>query len=163
MRMEILEQFRKEGKLSPNFRDRVTYISNQLPPVRAYIHESCSFEAFSSPCNRSIDIEAKEHLILSLGKNLELVEDADYMLAAIWGNENSKMIDVFKYTDVKDWPGNPDVSAFVMQNGVYIPRKEITCGDTLIVLGIEEKYRRTTKSLKEYMKNPPGIEGLIPY
>lgn len=165
MMMERMEGFRKTCEFTPNFRGRVTYISDQLPPTRAYFHSSMT-EAYSNPNpdNKSIDALAKEHLILSLGMNLDLVDGADYILAAIWGDNSSKMIDIFKYSDINNWPGNPDMGAFVLRDGVYVPEKrEVTCGDTLIVLGQEEKYRRTTKDLTDYMEHPPEIEGLVLY
>ena len=88
----------------------------------------------------------------------------DYLLGAIWGKKDEKIIDLFGFSDISEWPGNPDVTSFVIKNGGYDTREDddsfvesYTCGDTLIMLGEEEKYRRTTKSLDEYMRNPPEI------
>ncbi len=156
--LEKLEFLIRERNDSPNFRKRWTYVSDKLPPVRAYIHEGGLVDAFTSSQEET---EVKTYLIDSLFKNSELLKNGIYLLAAIWGENGAKMIDLFKYSDIKSWPGNPTVGAFVIKNGLYIPEKrDITCGDTLVVLGSEERCRRKTRSLNEYIEESPKIEGL---
>jgi len=131
--------------------------------VRAYLH-NFGLGVFGDLKDLKWPIEAAEtHLMNTLGK---LIAKGDtkkysYMLAFLWGNAGAKMIDWFGYSGIEEWPGNPEVSAWVTREGIMVPRKnlEIACGDGLIVLGEEERYRRRTRSLKEYLERSP--KGLI--
>ncbi len=156
-KLELFEFFkRKKADVAPNFLGRLTYCSEQLPPLRAYFHNGGLVEAFGE--KETIE-KAKEQLLDSLVKNIPLIGDGIYLIAAVWGENGNKMIDLFKYSHFNGWPGNPTISAFVIKNGVYIPeRKDITCGDTLIVLGLEEKIRRRTVGVSHYINSPPPIE-----
>lgn len=159
MPFERRELFRKEcGTLE--FLGRVSIELGMFPPVRAYFHKT-GFDVFRH-CGYSncVNINAETYLRYALDQNLERFQGVDYILAAMWGNKEDKMIDVFTFSDIKEWPGNPDVGAFVLKNDVYVPNQSITCGDTLIVLGLEEAYRRETKSLVDYIHHPPIIKGL---
>jgi hypothetical protein len=158
----ILELLKKAGEASPNFRARLTYDHGPLPPIRAYLHNAGIDEAFDCPKRKTVEAKVEEHLIKTLIMNRGIINGADYLLAAIWGDKGAKMIDLFRYSGLGGWPGNPDFAGFVFRNGVYMPEKrELTCGDTLIVLGQEERYRRTTKDLKEYVEHSPSIDGLV--
>lgn len=81
------------------------------------------------------------------------------MLGYAWGDRktNQKVIDLFGFNDINDWPGNPDVSAYVVRNGVLIRDELICCGDALILLGREEEHRRKKESLEDYMSTMPLI------
>ena len=166
MIFERSEHLKPTGKLDPQFRYRFTYATDQLPPIRAYFHNAGLGNAFGKlPSHQSetVDHKAKKYLVTILHTEAyRLIEHANFLLAALWGDGDDKMIDLFKFTDIQAWPGNPDAGAYVLRNGVYVPeRREITCGDTLMVFGAEERHRRTTKTLKEYIENPPEIPGLI--
>jgi len=94
------------------------------------------------------------------------IEQFDYLLAVMWGDKRTKVIDFFGYSDVQDWPGNPDVSSWVLRDGVFMHKKNLTrgdttCGDSLIMLGEEERYRRTRANLSDYMSNFIGGLGLF--
>ena len=144
----------------PNFTYRISSISEELPPLRAYYHNSGFIAAFTDKV-KEIHIATKNHLIDTLKENKGLIESGDYLLAMLWGDDGDKMIDIFKYSGVKNnWKANPGVESLVMKNGIYSPDKEITCGDGMIVLGQEEEYRRTTWNLKDYMEHSPEIRGL---
>ena len=165
-RIETLKSERlspAEKNESPNFVSRVSYykIPSEIAPVRGYLHVTgySNFVDLSGSHDASHNL--KEHLVETLCLNSDLSLGADFFLAAVWGSKKDKMIDLFKYTDTTKWPKNPDVSTFVFKNGVYQPdRKVITCGDTLIMLGAEEQFRRTTKSLDKYIEGCPKIPGL---
>ena len=150
MTIENFEEFKRKNKnISPNFLGSLKYISDELPPLRAYFHNSGLVEAFGA---EKTVINAKKHLLESLIANSSLSADASYLIAAVWGEEGNKMIDLFKYSKLNGWPGNPTVSSFVIKNGVYAPeRRDITCGDTLIMLGLEEQLRRRTVNVIQYM------------
>lgn len=131
--------------------------SIEVPRIRSYVHEAGISEAYGS---KDPVLEARNHLLEILERNREKLRVFNYVLAAIWGDNGTKFIDFFGYNGINRWPGNPDVSAFVSRNGIYVPQTQTTCGDTLIVLGEEEKHRRTRSSLDDYMNNPPYIPNL---
>jgi hypothetical protein len=80
------------------------------------------------------------------------------------------MIDMAGLRDMEPWPGNPDVRTWVFENGFYVPRTHInshddisdTCGDTLIMYGREEEFRRTVSGLEEYINKYPDLGDLEP-
>ena len=92
----------------------------------------------------------------------------DYFLAVAWGNEESgqKVLDLFGFSGIRDWQtSNPDVTAWIFADGIYVspqPPNALTCGDALIMLGEEEKYRRTTPDLETYLLGSPHLGPLEP-
>lgn len=131
------------------------------PPVRAYLHTAGFDKVY-----RTIE-NALDYFVKVLDKNSKENDRYSLILAAIWGQaaeDKIRYIDFFGFSDInkEKWPGNPDISAWVMQEGVCVPKKEITCGDTLIVLGEEEKYRRKQKSLEKYISSWPNLGELEP-
>jgi hypothetical protein len=168
MNIQIGEHFRREGESAPNFRGRHTHVDEDLPPSRIYLHNSGLIGAFAADFSRtghSVETEAMNHFQEALASNLDSVRDCDYILAAIWGSaDGAKMIDVFGYSGVKaKWSENPTVRGFVLRNGLlYVPKcRELTCGDTTIVLGQEEEYRRTIPNMDHFLRFPPKIHGLV--
>ena len=148
------------------FLGRITHLSdhpNIRAPIRAYLHRSAKNNLEGTNYLK----EMKEHLMETLSKNHGTIENADFYLAAIWSIEKDKMIDLFKYTQTghpDNWPKNPDVNMFVFKNGVYQQNEKLTMrGDTLIMLGAEEHFRRNTKGLTEYIEGRPEIPGLTDY
>jgi hypothetical protein len=80
------------------------------------------------------------------------------VIAFAWARGNERVVDFFKMTYEKNWPSNPAGKAFVFKDGVYQPDFEFdTCGDGFIVLGEEEKFRRTTAKKHEYFTSPSPI------
>lgn len=166
MRFERLEHLRKEGEHTPDFRSRFTYVSEQLPPVRAYFHRAGFGEAYTNGVD-SVETVAKDHLIKTLSGNPHLFNRVDFMIAALWGRDGYKMIDLARWVGLEPgkWPGNPELlDIIVFKNEVYMPQiPERTCEDSIIVFGKEAEYRRTTKDLTDFMEHPPDIEGLVDY
>jgi hypothetical protein len=90
-----------------------------------------------------------------------------------WGDKKKRMIDGIGFRDFPDgttgdWPGNPGIYSWIVENGVLVsePRlglpgiNEVTCGDGLIVASEEEKHRRKrSDSFADYVLNHPEIEG----
>lgn len=149
------------------FKARINF-PDRLPPIRAYIHSAGVGNVFGS------EISAKEYFMEQLGSYLEgNFRGYDFAIAVIWASvgpstvnsrpqTNYRSIDIFGFSGLRDnWLGNPDISNFVMTNGIFKPLEKptdvTTCGDTLILLGKEEEYRRTTPNLEFYMNNPPNI------
>lgn len=87
----------------------------------------------------------------------------DYLIVTFWKNENSQMTDVFGFgKDYENWPGNPEVYAWVYQNGVYMPTPNITCTESLQMLGKETEHRRKCRNLEEYLETRPDLGDLQP-
>ncbi len=142
-----------QGSVPHFFRSRFTLKDSQ-PPTRAYVHQGGILDAFGH-ATLCVDEHAREHLLYMLGRISPAVKP-DYILATLWGNNYHKMIDFFCFSNVANWPGNPDVEAFVTENGIVVPKRAaLTCGDTLIMLGVEEKYRRGTDNFRSYISTPP--------
>jgi len=79
-----------------------------------------------------------------------------FVIGIVWGDESNgdKVMDLFGYRGLKEWSGNPDVDLWVIRNGIYVPDISTTCGESLVVLGKEEEFRKGTKDLDEYFKKP---------
>lgn len=125
----------------------------EIPLTKGYIHSAGLDEIFSH------QVIARNYLITQLS-NMFLshifpeginLSEADYIIGIAWGDIKKKepVVDFFSYSDIKDWPGNPTVYNWVLRRNSYSTSKDITCGDGLILLGMEEELRRKN-SRKEY-------------
>ncbi len=120
--------------------------------ARGYVHEF-GYDVWGN--KGKVVIEYLSNCLKNMPKGF--MED-DFILAALWGNNGKRMIDCIGLRGIKNnWSGNPEVNAWVYDNGVYIITRNITCGDGLIMLGEEEKFRRTTSSLEEYKYEFPDF------
>ncbi len=83
-------------------------------------------------------------------------KDASYIIAFIWSLQGEKMIDMWKFNDnhVDDRSG-PLGDVRVYREGVLCNDMGLASGNTLLVLGYEEKMRRQSKDLKSYLDGPP--------
>jgi len=130
--------------------------------VRAYLHGSGQ-EVWGSEGLSAI-YTAKEHLIDAFdSSHKSFIKSHDYVLAVLWGDDGSKVIDCFCNTgvpkDPKNGPGNPEWDLWFMRNGI-LTREGKSCGDSVIIMGREEEYRRFCPDLKTFLKQPPRIAGL---
>jgi len=130
-------------------------IPDNSPPVRAWVHEAGNeiYGVLETGLT-----EARHYLRHCLELHKENLAQFQYVLAAIWGEETDKVIDVFGFKDINDWPGNPDVQPWIIRNGLWRREDSATCGDGIILLGQEEEYRRVCGSLDDYMANPPQLK-----
>lgn len=143
------------------FAARLNFPENYLP-CRAYVHTAGFTEVYSGEIS-----QARDYLISIVNDPNSYYEDfrkSNFLLAAIWGSGKDKIVDLFGLSDLnpEKWSGNPDVSAWVFRDGVYKPDPQITCGDTLIMLGREEESRRTQPNLADYCNNYPNLGDLEP-
>ncbi|MDO9399829.1 MAG: hypothetical protein Q7T79_04070 [bacterium] len=90
-------------------------------------------------------------------KNIILLDkdyynNATYIIAFIWSLKGEKMIDIWKFNDnhVDDRSG-PLSDVKVYREGKFCNNLGLASGNTLIVLGCEEKLRRQSKNLKSYL------------
>lgn len=149
------------------------------PSGRIYIHKSGLYSAFGSQkfaieyarmaFTEYIDPRAK-------GERKVIRDTYQFLIGILWGNpEHNKMIDFIGITGLtsnpEDWPGNQDSENWIVRNGILVPDNEkkrysgispLTCGDGRIILGEEEKWRRTCNTFEEYVKTVPLILGEFP-
>lgn len=81
--------------------------------------------------------------------------DASYIITFLWSLKGEKMIDIWKFNDnhVDDRSG-PLGDVRVYREGKLCDKLGLASGNTLIVLGYEERLRRQSKDLKSYLSGP---------
>lgn len=81
--------------------------------------------------------------------------DASYIIGFIWSYNGKKMIDVWKFNEnhVDDRSG-PLGNIRVYKEEKICTNLGLASGNTLLVLGYEEKLRRQSKNLKSYLDGP---------
>ena len=81
--------------------------------------------------------------------------DSTYIIAFIWSLDGEKMIDIWKFNEnhVDDRSG-PLSDGRVYREGKLCTNMGLASGNTLLVLGHEEKLRRQSKDLKSYLSGP---------
>lgn len=101
----------------------------------------------------SADLEA--YIIDIIATDFEYYQDSSYIIGFIWSNEGQKMIDIWKFIDnyVDDRSG-PLGDARVYKEKEPCFGLSLASGNTLLVLGYEEKLRRQSKDLKSYLSGP---------
>jgi len=141
------------------FVERFKLIANKPGHIgRFYLHSAGLEEVFGNETN------ARDHLSEFIDNHPAVFSPYTYVLGTVRGDVQSgdKLVDVFGFM-LKNWSDNPDVYPWTVKNGVYIPEVNIChyCGDTLMLLGEEEKFRRTKKSLEEYIFHDPDLGELF--
>ena len=149
------EIFRREDENAPNFLGRTTYFTEEHPPVRAYFHGAGFRDTFGGK------LVARNRLVATLYQRAGLFSGGDFLLATVWGDNGVPTIDLYEFKANTEWKKNPNYTLFVLKDGIFVPDRRDTCGDMIIMAGAEERYRRTTENLDEYMAKGPGIEGLV--
>ncbi len=125
------------------------HMRNVIFPAKVFFHSAGFKELYGSIKYARIYSE------LSLMRSYKDLSGFDYVLSVLWGNVQTqeKIMDIFGFSDTEPWPGNPDVSSYILKNGVLRKENPMTCGDSLILLGQEESTRRSCKNLKEYLNS----------
>jgi len=126
---------------------------NLSPPIKLYIYELGFKEAFG-------DIETTQRYFRNLvHKHHHLLNNSMFAIAVMRGyrtlRKGIRVVELFGYEklpNVNMWPGNPEVYSWVIKNGRYDPQeRNIACSETMRVVGREDDFRATTKSLPEYL------------
>ena len=133
-----------QHSLSLNIQDR--------PLVRGYVHSSYADSTVSAvDCFRSSLTSLSRQGYIESPHN-----PASWFVGIFWQDQqhNGRTIDFFQFSNYSGWPGNPEVSSYVVRNGLCVPGASISCTEGLLLLGMEEQLRRGTKSLDEYCKTP---------
>lgn len=140
-------------------------LHNKNPPVKGYLHMTGLF-AFREQDGESLTTiydRAGRFLEEQLEQGREHYKDSSFLIAALWGDEGERVIDLFGYHDFQRWPGNPGVQNWVIRDGVYRREQDICCEDMIIILGQEATLRRETRSLDEYMRRDPPAHSKSPF
>ncbi len=105
--------------------------------------------------------EARLYLSSIIRKYEKEMRKFQFGLAAVWSDEanNKRSIDFFGFSDIVKWgKSNPEISVLVFKEETLALRAS-TCGDSAIMLGLEESCRRSTRNLAQYLRKPPVIDG----
>lgn len=99
--------------------------------------------------------QMKEFLENIFSENKKFFDKFDYCVGFIWNYNGDKMIDLWKFSfnHVDDYSG-PLSEVRVFRNGKKCQNLGMASGNTLLVLGYEEKLRRQSKNLKEFLAGP---------
>ncbi len=121
------------------------------PPSKLYVHDSLpeNLRGYSS----------FKHFVKTICSNFDELQLYQWIIGMLWSDNGEVVTDLFAYSGINSevWPGNPDVSNWVVRQGIYRKDEKIlTCGDTLMALGFEEAYRRTTKDFGAYTRSYPS-------
>ncbi len=100
--------------------------------------------------------EALENYVKSVVKKHKGAQDSHYFIVFLWSWNEQKMMDVwsFRENSVDDRSG-PLSEMDVFCNGEFCNDIGIASGNTLLVLGYEEKLRRQSESLQKYLGGQP--------
>ena len=102
------------------------------------------------------DLKSLEKYIFDIIEvDADYYSNASYIIGFIWSYNGEKMIDLWKFNanHVDDRSG-PLSNVRVYKNGKVCTDLGLASGNTLLVLGYEEKLRRQSKDLKSYLDGP---------
>jgi len=89
-------------------------------------------------------------------KDEKYFKDSDYLVAFMWRYKKDKMIDIWKFdSNYVDDRSGPLGEVRIYRNQSRCTNLGMASGNTLLVLGYEEKLRRQSKDLQEYLEGPP--------
>jgi hypothetical protein len=90
-----------------------------------------------------------------MDKNKKIYEKSSYIISFIWWFNWNKMVDMWNFdenfVDDKSWPL---WDVFVYKNWEKCNDMSSASWSTLLILWAEEKLRRQSKNLKEYLEGP---------
>ena len=130
----------------------------ERPPGRIYLHDTARETLENGPIKKPYKAFRRA---FQAGMPLlhEELGHSNFFLSILWGKKDELRMDFFAYTldDVFNWQSNVGVSPWVVERGVIWKRPdgEMTCGEGIILLGEEEKLRRRTHNLAEYLESGP--------
>jgi len=103
--------------------------------------------------------DMEKYLQEIMDKNDDFFGKAEYIVAFIWNYEGDKMIDMWKFDgNYVDDRSGPLSEAKIFRNQKECKDLGLASGNTLLVLGYEEKLRRQKINIKDYLKgDPPNL------
>ena len=110
---------------------------NNSKLLRGYFFRNRFGEAYglTNPPDETIDrVNAGLHLDSVFDRHKHLLDPRiEHFIGILWTNgkgTGGRMIDLFGFTQEKNWPGNPEVYNWVFRNGGYIPGSvAVTCSN----------------------------------
>ena len=79
-----------------------------------------------------------------------------YLIAYLWRDAEATMVDLWRFTENPiDGISGPLADIRVMRDGQLTQEFGAASGNTLLVLGLEEKHRRGCEDLGQYLENRP--------
>ena len=136
------------------FRDRIIVTGSGKPPGKFYFHTS-GRESFGWTDKQQVN-GAADYLREVFGRSRDTLspfyQNWGFMLGAIRGDEQtgSRVVDIFGFSKINVWPGNPDVHSVVVNEGAILRGSAISCSESLRVIGGELGIRAETSSLAGY-------------
>lgn len=156
---------------NPDFVARINgnnIVSPRVPLVRAYVHQA-GLDLWGGDSPKARVAEAARHLNDVLMGEHPNMDGLEFLFAFLWGEESCgehhSMVDfIGGFNQGTEWPGNPSFYFWqtLDKSPIDIRRYGATCGDGLIVLGDEEKWRRKVRSFDEYRAKAPPISFASP-
>ncbi len=105
--------------------------------------------------NQMNKIEIEDYIATIIKDDNTNYKDVSYIICFIWSYNGDKMIDVWRFNhnhvDDRSWPL---WDVIIYKNWEICKDLWIASGNTLLVLGYEEKLRRQSKNLQDYLKWP---------
>lgn len=133
-----------------------------IPSTRLYVH-GAGIETFgtgSQAYMNAIEYFREVSGSKDVRKFLE-EQKIDFLIALAWGDWGEKTMDLLGFTEIKS--GNANIKPRVFQNGKILPLELTTfCEDGFIITAKEAEHRRSCPSFAHFIRNPPGLEGLLP-
>lgn len=139
-----------------------------FPPAKFYVHQEGFSDVFKGEEDR-----VKQFLRDYKKSQRERtdMDPLDWMMGIVWGDAfGNSRIDSFGYKlSRRNWKSNPNVQAeatlrvkegegFDLLETGFDSLNPVSCGDGLLVLGTEERARRRTQDIKEYMARDVYLE-----
>lgn len=105
-----------------------------------------------------MDEKAIESYLADIINSDPYYSDAAYIIAFIWNMNGDRMVDMWKFNNnhIDDRSG-PLGDVRVYREGKVCNDLGLASGNTLLVLGYEEKLRRQSKDLKSYLDGPVPV------
>lgn len=142
-----------------------------LPNLKfPYLINNSFFESFSVNIDSKLficyaDIEAKKswnidkstfelYLANLYSRHKEILSDGEYYICFLWSDNTYKMMDIWKFKEnTFDDRSGPLNQAYIFKNLDRLDLVDIGSGNTIMVLGYEEKARRQSKDIADYLNN----------
>ncbi len=97
-----------------------------------------------------------ENYIFGIIRADKYYTNASYIVIFLWSLDGEKMVDAWKFSENKiDNRSGPTGDARIYREGKLCTEKGLASGNTLMVLGYEEKLRRQAIELNKYLDGPP--------
>jgi len=134
--------------------------------ARFFVHSS-GLEAFNvRPKDYDPLVEARVFATKAVRDIPRTFPKYDFVIGALWSDDEERGADIFGFYNMGDWPGNPDVDVFDYREGKESSLKRdnfFFCKDTMTLLGCEDELRRTeTRDLAEYLLKSPNFQTIGP-